>query len=209
MAGHLTKRKRGGKVRWRARYPDPTRGGKREIERIFATRREAERYLREQQVAVQRGTHIDPADTERRFLHVVEAWRATWLELEPKTKAGYESILNKHVLPRWRDARIGAVSAESIQEWVNELAASGRAPNTVRRIYGVLRSVLKVAVERHYITVNPCDAVRLPRRSAYGDNGEHREMLFLSPAEVAALADAITPHYRVLVYTAAYAPASR
>jgi integrase len=205
MAGHLSKRKGSNGKPWRARYPDPTRGGTAQIERRFRTRREAERWLTAQQSTVHRGTHIDPKDTERLFRHVTDAWRSTWLELEPKTKAGYESILNKHVLPRWRDARIGAVSAESIQEWVNELAASGRAPNTIRRIYGVLRAVLKVAVERHYLNVNPCDAVRLPRRGSYGDNGEHREMLFLSPAEVAALADAITPHYRVLVYTAAYA----
>jgi len=31
-----------------------------------------------------------------------------------------------------------------------------RAPNTVRRIYSVLRSVLRVAVERRYLAVNPC-----------------------------------------------------
>jgi integrase len=88
---------------------------------------------------------------------------------------------------------------------VNDLVASGRAPNTIRRVYGVLRSVLRVAVERHYITTNPCDAVRLPRRSAYGDKSSHKEMLFLAPAEVVSLADAIEPDYRVLVYTAAYA----
>lgn len=201
MAGHITKRKKGDTIKWRARYPDPSYGGKKEIERVFAKRAEAERWLRNQQVAVDRGMHIDPSNTERRFLDVAIAWRSTWLELEPKTKAGYESILNKHVLPRWRDARIGAVDAESIQDWVNELAQSGRAPNTVRRIYGVLRSVLALAVKRRYITVNPCDAdaVSLPKQSV-----EQKEMVFLTAAEVAALADAMNAHDRVLVYTAAY-----
>jgi hypothetical protein len=60
-------------------------------ERI-ARKIEAERWLRSQQVSVDRGSHIDPRDTERRFSDVVDAWRLTWLELEPKTKAGYESI---------------------------------------------------------------------------------------------------------------------
>lgn len=107
MAGHLTKRKKDGQVRWRARYPDPTRGGTAQIERVFRTRREAERWLNEQRVAVQRATHIDPADSDRRFKDVADAWRETWLELEPKTKAGYESMLNKHVLPRWGEAGSG------------------------------------------------------------------------------------------------------
>jgi integrase len=203
MAGHITKRKVKSGKPWRARYPDPTRGGTAQIERKFATKREAERWLNEQKVAVQRGTHIDPANAERLFADVADAWRSTWLELEPKTKAGYESILNKHVLPRWSQARIGAVSAEAIQDWINEIAV-GRAPSTIGHIYGVVRSVMGLAVERRYITVNPCDAVRLPRRSSYGDRGAPKEMLFLAAPEVAAVAEAIDPHYRVLVYTAAY-----
>jgi integrase len=188
-----------GRVRWRARYPDPTRGGKKQIERLFETKREAERWLTSQKAAVQRGEHIDPKDNHRRFEQVADAWRATWLDLEPKTQAGYRAILNRHVLPRWTGVRIGAVSPEAIQGWINELARE-RHPNTVRRIYSVLRAVLKVAVERRYLTANPCDAVKLPRAPAVTID----QRVFLSAAEVAGLAEAITPHYRVLVYTAAY-----
>jgi integrase len=204
MAGHITKRKKGDTIKWRARYPDPSYGGKKEIERTFPKRAEAERWLRNQQVALDRGLHIDPASSDRRFVHVADAWRATWLELEPKTKAGYDSILNKHILPRWQDARIGAVDAASVQGWINELAASGRSPKTVRNIYGALRSALTVAVEHRYITTNACDAVRLPKRSAYGDNGTNKPKVVLEAAEVATVAEAIAPHYRVLIYTAAY-----
>ena len=59
---------------------------------------------------------------------------------------------------------------------------------------------MRVAVERRYIASNPCDSVRLPRRP----RGVAREQLFLTPAEVAAVAEAIDPHYRALVYVAAY-----
>jgi integrase len=188
-----------GRVRWRARYPDPTRGGKKQVERLFSTRREAERWLTAQKAAIQRGEHIDPKDNHRRFEQVAEAWLETWLDLEPKTQAGYRAILNRHVLPRWTGVRIGAVSPEAIQEWINELARE-RHPNTVRRIYSVLRAVLKVAVERRYLTANPCDAVKLPRAAAVAID----QRVFLSAGEVAALAEAITPRHRVLVYTAAY-----
>lgn len=204
MAGHISRRKRDGGTVWRARYPDPTRGGTAQIERVFQTRREAERWLNEQRVAVQRGTHIDPAQSQRRVRDVVEVWRETWVDLEPKTKAGYESILTRHILDRWGDARIGAVSAEAVQKWVNELARSGRAPGTVAHIYGVLRSLMKLAVERQYIAISPCGAVRLPRRRSFANGGDEKEMLFLTAEEVAAVAGAINPHYRVMVYTAAY-----
>jgi len=189
----------GGRVRWRARYPDPARGGKKQIERQFETRREAEKWLTSQTAAIQRGDHIDPRDNQRLFEQVVDAWQATWLDLEPKTQAGYKAILNRHVLPRWSGVRIGAVSPEAIQEWINELAVE-RHPTTVRRIYSVLRAVLKVAIERRYLIANPCDAVRLPRASAVTSS----ERVVLSASEVATLAEAITPRYRLLIYTAAY-----
>jgi integrase len=189
----------GGRVRWRARYPDPTRGGKRQIERQFETKREAEKWLTSQKAAAQRGEHIDPKDNQRSFEQVVEGWQATWLDLEPKTQAGYRAILNRHVLPRWCGVRIGAVSPEAIQEWINDLARERHA-NTVRRIYSVLRAVLKVAVERRYLLANPCDAVKLPRAPAVATG----ERVILSADEVVALAEAITPRYRLLIYAAAY-----
>lgn len=189
----------GGRIRWRARYPDPTRGGKKQVERQFDTKREAEKWLTSQKGAVQRGEHIDPKDNQRLFEQVAEAWKATWLDLEPKTRVGYQAILNRHVLPRWSGVRIGALSPEAIQDWINDLA-NRRQPNTVRRIYSVLRAVLKVAVERRYLLANPCDAVRLPRSPAATVD----QRIILSADEVAAVAEAITPGYRLLIYTAGY-----
>src|SRR5205807_1614536 len=104
---------------------------------------------------------------------VAEEWRGTWGGLEAKTRAGYDSILENHVLPRFGAAKIAAVSTEAVQEYVNELSAR-RAPNTVRRVYTVTRLVLRVAVERGYLAVNPCDAVRLPKAQR---NGRRREQV--------------------------------
>lgn len=91
---------------------------------------------------------------------------------------------------RW--ARLGYASATSLSGrsprrgcYVNELAGK-RKPNTVRGIYSVLRAVLGVGVERQYLAVNPCDAVKLPRSKG----GGVERQLFLSPTEVRMLADA-------------------
>lgn len=100
--------------------------------------------------------------------------------------------------------RVGAVSANAIQTWVNELAKT-RQPNTVRRIYTVLRSVLRVAVERGYVATNACDAVRLPRKrlaTAPAGTGTGRQ-LFLTAPEVRTLADALPEPWRLPVIVAA------
>lgn len=199
MAGSIRKRNYGdGRARWRARYPDPSRGGTAQIERTFDRRADAERWLTEKRASVHRGEHINPGATRTRFAELVEAWRGTWIELEPRTKQSYESILQAHVLPRWGEVRLEGLSPEAIQKWINELS-KGRAPNTVRRIYTALRSVLNIAVERRYLSINPCDSVRLPRKGSAG-----REQLYLTAEQVAALADTISPHYRTLIFTAAY-----
>jgi integrase len=201
MAGSIKKRNYGGgRVRWRARYPDPSRGGTAQIERTFDLRRDAERWLTEKRASVHRGEHITPGATRQRFEALADAWRERWTELEPRTQQGYEAILMKHVLPRWGEVRLEGITPEAVQKWINKDVRPGRSPNTVRRIYTVMRSVLNLAVEYRCLTINPCDAVSLPRKSA----ATERERLYLTAEQVAALADAINPQFRTLVYTAAY-----
>ena len=78
-----------------------------------------------------------------------------------------------------------------------ELEANALSSSAVRRHVLVLSVVLAAAVNDGQLARNPCSGVKLPPESA-------REMRFLEPGEVAQLADAITPHYRPLVLTAAY-----
>ena len=205
MAGHFTKRKYKRpdgttRVTWRARHPDPSGRGTDQIERSFATKTEAQAWLDRQSVALLDGGYVDPRKGERPLSEVADAWRGTWTELEPRTRAGYDHILRKHVLARFGDAKVGAVSASAIQTWINELAVT-RQPNTVRRIYTVLRSVLRIAVERGYVSGNACDAVRLPRkRLATGTTGRQ---LYLTAPEVRALADALPEPWKLPAVVAA------
>jgi integrase len=60
--------------------------------------------------------------------------------------------------------------------------------------------VLRVAVERRYIAVNPCEAVKLPKKGSR----PRARMLFLAPPQVQTLADAMPEPYRLPVYVAAY-----
>jgi integrase len=201
MAGYVRKlkgKRKDGTTRWQARYWDKDESGRHErYEKVFRSERDAKAWLTQQGHAQLTGTHIDPRNADRPFREVAEVFEGTWIDLEPKTRAGYESILRKRLLPEFGNRPVSQVTTAAVQKYVNRLTAEGLSPATVRNVYACLRTALNVAVTQRLITVNPCLGVKLPRM-------HRQEMLFLSAAEVRALADAITPYYRVLVLTAAY-----
>jgi integrase len=202
---------------WRARHPDPSKGGTAKIERTFSTRQEAADWLDDLRHSTKSGKFIDPR-SKQTFRQVADEWRATWGDLKPRTKAGYDAILEKHVLPRWGKAKVRSITADRIQEWVNEdllFTKTGRrrAPNTIRNTFNVLREVMGLAVTRRYIADNPCASVRLPRRARQNKSSGREErdkarkkMRILTPAQIKLLAEAMpTPAYRMAVYVAAHA----
>ena len=84
-----------------------------------------------------------------------------------------------------------------IRAWLADELAAGLAPSSVHRHYRVLRRVLQVAVDNELIARSPCAGVKPPAVPS-------REMRFLTAVEVRAVAEAISPQYRTLVYTAAF-----
>lgn len=197
MGGHVRRRREG----WQARYPNPRYPGTtRKIERTFRTKREAEDWLVQQQASLLAGTHIDPRQSERPFREVIDAWKESWVpgRLSPTTERRYQSIIDKYLIPEFGRRRVGAITHEVVQRYVNRLASDpNRAPGTVRNVYAVLRTAMVKGTRLGMVKVNPCTNVDLPRM-------QREEMLFLTAEEVRAVADAIDPHYRVLVYAAAY-----
>jgi integrase len=191
-------KRRDGSTKWQARWRHPHDPTMRR-ERTFRTRREAEQWISAMDTDAARGAHIDPRKGDRPFAKVVEEWQATWADLAPKTRVGYQSILNRHALPRFGAQKIGAIGVEDVQRFANELAAT-RAPNTVRRVMDVVRGVMRVAVERRYIATNPCDAVRLPRKGT----GRNIEINPLTHPELRALVAALPEYWRLPVLLDAY-----
>jgi integrase len=192
------KRKDGSTI-WQARYTDPLRGGTHKIEKTFRTRQEAEDWLTSQRASVLHGTHIDPRQAERPFAEVIAAWKESWAgRLSPTTARRYDSIIDNYLAPAFGPLPIGRVTHEAVQRYINGLAANPKlAPGTVRNVYAVLRTAMARAVRMGLARVNPCTDIDLPRP-------RRQEMLFLTGDEVRAVAEAIDPHYRVLIYTAAY-----
>jgi integrase len=183
---------------WQARIPDPVRGGTHKIERTFRTKQEADAWTVSQRAGQQQGTWVDPRQAERPFVDVVQAWKESWTNrLSPTTAARYRSILDVYLLPTFGQTPIGRITHEVVQRYVNRLTADGMTPGTVRNVFSVLRNAMNRGVRLGVVKVNPCMKIDLPR-------SPRDEMLFLTADEVRAVAEAIDPYYRVLVYTAAY-----
>jgi integrase len=102
-----------------------------------------------------------------------------------------------HVLPRFGEMRLAAITQREVRAWVAELADSGLEPASVHKAYQVLSKLLRAAVDAELLAATPCRRVSLPKI-------ERQEMRFLDPVEVTELAGVIDQRYRALVLVGAY-----
>lgn len=201
MPGHVRNlgKRRDGSTKYQARWRHPDNASDRQRrERTFKTKREAERWISAMDTDAVRGTYADPRRGDVKFKAVAEEWKGTWGDLAPKTRVGYRSILEHHVLPRLGEEKIAAIKTADLQAFANDLS-EGRQPATVKRVFEVVSSVLRVAVERQYIVNNPNTAVRLPRIGR-----RSIEIDPLTHPEIKQLVAEVPEHYRLAVLLDAY-----
>jgi integrase len=179
---------------WEARYRAPDG---RYRSRTFPTKREAQRFVAEVEVDKARGAWVDPAGGRILLADWTEQWWTTTTNLRPSTRVRDESYLASYILPAFGRVPLGRITQLDVRAWVAELDSRKLAPATVVKAYQILAKILRAAVDGGLIPSTPCRAVPLPRV-------EREEMRFLTPAQVAHLADVIDPRFRALVLVAAY-----
>ena len=81
------------------------------------------------------------------------------------TLAGYESALTLHVLPRWGELELEAITPEDVQSWID----SFELPGAAEKAYKTLRQVIRWAIRRLGVRMyDPTAAgVELPRKAAH------------------------------------------
>jgi integrase len=179
---------------WRAGYRDPS--GRCRY-RTFARKIEAERYLATVETDKMRGSYIDASLSRMRVREWVDQWWPTTLHLRPSSRARSEGILRNRILPRFGKQRIGAIRPTDVRAFVFELSAEALSPGSVRKVYNVLRSLLRAAEESGVIGRSPCVGIDLPSLP-------RKEMRFLSAVELERLAAELGPRYAPLILTAGY-----
>jgi hypothetical protein len=141
-----------GKDRWRARWRDP---GGRQKAKTFKQKDFADHYLRNIDATIQTRTYIDPSLGNVKVKDFAATWMSAQGHLKPSTRATYESILGKHVFPRWGSTPLLKVAHEDVAVWVSGLLDSGLSPATVRYVHRVFSLLLDLAVRSSRIPRNP------------------------------------------------------
>ncbi len=198
--GSVSNRKARGRG-WEARWYTVDREGKRkQHSKTFTTKREADLYLKSVEGDVVHGEFIDPEKGKTPFAVVAELWyRTVAPNLKEKTKAGYRSILDYHLLPEFGARPVAGITAGDVRRFIAGIEAK---PGTQRNILRVLSPVIDQAVLDGMVRTNPVKTLRatvkLPRPQANGD------LPFLDAVQVAELAEEVGEEHRALIFTAAY-----
>ncbi|GLV80054.1 tyrosine-type recombinase/integrase [Streptomyces hygroscopicus] len=203
MANSKGKRRRFGAVRklpsgrFQARYPGPD-GVMRPAPVTFETAGDADDWLAEKQTEVRRGDWQDPDAGAVNF----EEYALRWVKergLSPTTDELYRRLLRLHILPTFRAWDLDEITPPRIRTWRAErLETVGET--TVAKSYRLLKAILETAVEDELIRRNPCRIRGAGKESA-------GERPIATVEQVDALADAMGPRWRLMVYIAAYGPA--
>jgi integrase len=208
----------------RAQYYSPADGsriGKTFSSLTYGTRRKAraaaDDWLGAERKAMAAGTWVDPRrpaapDLSRiTVAEVAEQWASTWQrrKLGAKTIEGYRNLLDGRVLPYWGSKRVGDITSQQVNVWVDGLCDEAPRPGnhkvktgtklhptTIKRSYAVLRSVLKQAVVLGYIERNPAnrDAIVLPSARHHAKVG-----MAMTWSDLRKLNDGLPEHWRTPV----------
>ncbi len=179
---------------WRARYRDPS--GK-EHAKTFPRKVDAERFLTTVESDLLRGDWIDPDRGKTPLRDWAPRWLDTKRSLKPKTRAGYESLLQSRILPELGYFPLVSIERIDVEQWISQMQDEDLSASRIRQAFNVLAAMLDAAIANGMITRNVARGIDLPRlRPA--------KRRFLDQEQVGRLATAIDPRYRVMVLVLAY-----
>ncbi|QAB17098.1 site-specific integrase [Leucobacter muris] len=170
--------------RWRVAWNEDTDNGPVQRAKLFAGKQEAEEFAAEMEDDIRMGRYIDPRQRERPFSEVAEKWLSSKASIKDSSWRRYRRELDNYVLPKWGKARLGSITREQIDAWVQELR-EGRAPHEfstnkhvakkkrkpgkmapsyVQHVVGrTFGGTLRYAVREGWIGRDPLRHVELPR----------------------------------------------
>jgi integrase len=166
-----------GKKTWRVRYPKND-GGFGTISG-FTSKTAARDKAAEIEADQRRGQFLDPDGGK---LTVAE-WSIAWfdaIDVAATTEAQYRSLTKNHILARWGDTRLDAISGLAVQTWAKKLRAEGYALATVTTITKVMSMMLADAADERLILANPIQ----PRRRGRRRHEPRTERVWATPEQV-------------------------
>ena len=160
----------------------------------FETHQDADTYLSALRADIARGSWAPPKAKPLTFRDYAERWLAQ-RELKSRTFAGYRVMLDRFLLPEFGERDLTAITAADVRNWHARLE-TGKAYRA--QAYGLLRSIVRTALDDGLITSTPC-VLR-------GASNTKRQIK-IRPAtlpELAALVEAMPERLRLAVHLAAW-----
>jgi integrase len=102
-------------------------------------------------------------------------------DIAETTRATRQHTWRAHVSDKWGELQVTKVAPPDVKAWVADLVDAGTGVPTIENALGVLRMVLKDAVDDGRLVRNPCDGINAPRR-------QHRARPYLTDRQVEQLA---------------------
>lgn len=193
-----------GKVtRWRVRWVDESGW---EYTRVFERRPDAQAHLDGLTADVRRGEYVDPHKSAETFGSVAAQWFATKGHRKPKTVAGYRSILDTLVLPKWGEVPLKQIDYQAYSTWLGGLAVDGSQRGTalsasrIKQAHQLVGAVLKYAQRTGKIARNVAAEIK---RTEDLPVSVERERRYLNHAELLQLASA-TERFETLTLILGY-----
>jgi integrase len=148
--------------RFQARYTAPD-GSYVTAPQTFAAKIHAETWLGDRLREIDAGAWIPNAVAERRrkratFKEYSEQWVETRTvagrPLKARTKALYEGILKRELLPAFGTRGLASIKPEDVRKWYAKTLVD--KPTTRAHTYALLKAILTTAMDEEYIDTNPC-----------------------------------------------------
>ena len=144
------KDKKTGKWLIQYRYTDWQGKRRKSTKRGFATKREAEEWLRNFLIT-------QKADFDMKF---EDFWKIYCADMETRlrehTIRTKKYILDLKILPYFGNKRVNDITAADIRQWQNELIKMGYSPTYLKTINNQLSAIFNYAVRYYDLKSNPC-----------------------------------------------------
>ena len=162
----------------------------------FRTKTDADRWLSAVEADVLRGAWLNEDLGRESFGNYARRWLRDHPRIGPRYRETCERNLRLHLVPL-QDVPLRALTPAVVREWYSSALRGSGGRISIQQAYRFLRAVMNTAVRDGAIMKNPCQIA-----GAGSDRAKERPVA--SPAEVAALVEAITPRYRAAVLLAAW-----
>jgi integrase len=181
--------------RWQAKFVAPS-GGRQTAPHTFRTKADADRWLSAVELDISRGDWVDNRLGQQLFGCFARDWMHDNPRVGPRWAETCDRNLRIHLAPLL-DVPIRAITPAVVRQWHATALRGTGGRTSIAQSYRLLRAIMNAAVREGLMTRNPC---QIP--GAGTDRAKRRPVA--TPAQVAALADAIAGPYKAAVLLAAW-----